>query len=383
MKLLILLLNDAKTHHQSARIYTYNYIGLLSYRHIALGLWKYPVFSKSTKIILNYIFGLALFVWLCFSIYHQLKNQDNLHLSLLQVEQGLKDNWMSISLVLLLMLVNWGLEARKWQILVSPLENISFRKSFYAILSGVSLSVVTPNRIGEYGGRILYLHHDNRLSAITVTAIGSLSQIITTLLFGIVGLIYYTIHYGSVSTAEHGLSYLWVRIILFGAPALAILGLLLYFHLHLIISIFERIGWLKRFRTYVQVIRQFPAVILRKVLYFSVLRYLIFSAQYLILVNALGAEILWWQGLLMIYLIYVVMALIPTIAIAEVGIRGKIGLFFLGLLSVNKVAILAGTVGIWLINLLIPAILGSLLLPGIKVLNEGKAMTALPKKIKI
>jgi len=64
------------------------------------------------------------------------------------------------------------------------------------------------------------------------------------------------------------------------------------------------------------------------------------------------------------------MAGVPTIAIAELGVRGKVSIFFLGLLSSNTVAIVAATVGIWLINLVIPAVLGSVLLLGVKIFKE-------------
>lgn len=336
--------------------------------------------SKSTKIIFNYIFGLLLFVWLCFSIYNQLRHQENLPLSLEKVKQGFQDNWLGISLVAVLMFLNWGLEARKWQILTHPIEKLSFRKAFYAILSGVSFSVITPNRIGEYGGRILYLHNKHRLRGISVMAIGSLSQFITTLIFGLAGLLFFIPHFSTVG--NYVIPDLWKVAFLIIVILLAIAGLMLYFHLSVIVRVFKRIKWLRRLKVYVRVISRFSDRSLLEVWLFSISRYLVFSAQYLILLNALGANILWWQGFLMIFLIYVVMAMIPTIAIAELGIRGEAGLFFLGLLSANKVAILAATAGIWLINLLIPAILGSLLLPGIKILNGEERTEASPKKIK-
>lgn len=119
---------------------------------------------------------------------------------------------------------------------------------------------------------------------------------------------------------------------------------------------------------------------MNRILRLSILRYLVFSAQYLILLQILGADVLWWQGFLMLFVVYVSLALVPTIAIAELGVRGAIGVFFLSFISANKIAILTATVGIWLINLLIPAIIGSLLLPAIKVLNEEKGLTPLKQK---
>jgi uncharacterized membrane protein YbhN (UPF0104 family) len=271
---------------------------------------------------------------------------------------------------MLLMGVNWALEARKWQILVQPLEPLSFIRSFLAILSGLSLAVVTPNRIGEYGGRILYLRNINKLRAIMVTVVGSFSQLIITIIFGILGLAW-DIHFTAVRLQRNPLtSGLWQKF------SLCILGLLLvgcitlYFRLDLIVNLFDRFRPLRRLRTFVQILGRFSPVELRRVLILSALRYFIFSIQYLLLLQLLGVSVIWWQGLLMISLIFLVMAIVPTIALAEVAIRGEVSLFFLGMLSKNSLGIASATVAIWFINLILPAILGSLLLLRVHVFQD-------------
>ena len=49
--------------------------------------------------------------------------------------------------------------------------------------SGVSFSVTTPNRSGEYLGRVLYMDEGNRLRVISLTILGSISQLIVTIFF--------------------------------------------------------------------------------------------------------------------------------------------------------------------------------------------------------
>ncbi|TAN11080.1 MAG: flippase-like domain-containing protein [Chitinophagaceae bacterium] len=336
--------------------------------------------SKSTKIILNYIFGIGLFVWLSYSMYHQLRYKDNLHISAEKLRQSVGAHQVAIIIVFMMMILNWGIEAWKWKVLINPLEKISFRRSFYAILSGVSFSVNTPNHIGEYGGRILYLRGENRLQAISATFVGSISQFITTLLFGCLGLIFFATYFGADIHFLFLPVFFWKLFVLFCLLMVATLAIFLYFRLTLIVRLFGRVKWLRRFQKYVVVMAEFPPSMLLKVMLLSMLRYLIFSAQYLILLEIMGVEMLWWQGWTMIFLIYLVMAMIPSVTIAELGIRGEVGLYFLGLLSANKIGIIAGTLGIWLINLVIPAIFGSLLLLGIKVLNEGKMAVILKKQ---
>lgn len=335
--------------------------------------------SKSTKIILNYVFGIGLFLWLSYAIYHQLKYKNDLQLSVHQLKVNVVSHWLTIVVVGVMMCVNWGLEAWKWQILVRPVEKISFRKAFYAILSGVSFSINTPNRIGEYGGRILYLDNRHRLEAVAVTMVGSLSQFITTLIFGLAGLGFYLLRFDPVRFGRIFSPDVWEGIGVTAVVVVTCLVVVLYYHLDWMIRFVLKNRWFRRFDRYLLVIGRFSRPFLSKVLLLSMVRYLVFSAQYLVLLRVMGVEMLWWQGLMMIFLIYMVMAMIPTIAIAELGIRGEVGLYCLGLLSANKIGIIAGTVGIWLINLVIPAIVGSLLLLGIKVLSEER-VTGLLKK---
>src|SRR4051812_2206215 len=70
---------------------------------------------------------------------------------------SVKVNVLSIVSVFALMLLNWSLEALKWEIIVNQLQTIGFLKSLRAIFAGISVSIFTPNRIGEFGGRIFFL----------------------------------------------------------------------------------------------------------------------------------------------------------------------------------------------------------------------------------
>jgi hypothetical protein len=60
------------------------------------------------------------------------------------------------------------------------------------------------------------------------------------------------------------------------------------------------------------------------------------------------------------------MALIPTIALfTDLGLKNEISLKLLGLYSANHLGISLTSLSIWFINLVIPAIIGSLLILGI------------------
>lgn len=361
--------DQSVTHNDRTGIYTENYFCIVCQAE--------PIFAKtlnclnkSTKIILNYVLGGALCIWLTYAIYQQVQHQQNLPAAWEHMKETvLGRGWALLLLVLAMMFVNWGIEARKWQLLVKPLEEIPFKVAFGAILSGVSLSVNTPNRIGEYGGRILYLRNPNKLKAIAATIVGSFSQLIITAVFGIIGFVYYLNAYGITGRGYFSPG-ITGKLLLGTLIVICALGIILYFRLRVIVSLVEKIPWLRKIKVFIQIIARYSPAELEKLLLLSTVRYMVFSAQYLILLYALGVSFVWWQGFFMVNVIYVVMAVLPTIAIAEIGLRGSVSLHFLGLLSGNTAGILAATVAIWLINLVLPAAIGSILLLGVKIFKD-------------
>ena len=66
------------------------------------------------------------------------------------------------SLVCLMMLLNWSLEALKWKELTKAYHKMSFSEAFRSVISGVSTSFITPNRIGDFIGKLSYLPKGKR-----------------------------------------------------------------------------------------------------------------------------------------------------------------------------------------------------------------------------
>jgi hypothetical protein len=83
-------------------------------------------------------------------------------------------------------------------------------------------------------------------------------------------------------------------------------------------------------------------------------------------------DIGWWQVFWTVSVSFLVMAVIPTIAIAELAQRGKVVTTIVGLYSANGLGMTFATAGIWFINLIVPAIAGSLLILSIKKLYAAK-----------
>jgi hypothetical protein len=272
--------------------------------------------------------------------------------------------------VVILAFINWGLEAKKWQTLMEKLQPISYIIAFKSVLSGVTLSLNTPNRIGEYGGRVLYVKDGNRIKAVALSIAGSISQLIVTLLMGCGGLIFILITFSSTSTSLMGLSFFWIRTLLFISSCVVIFLLIFFFRLSWVIKIVEKIPAFSRYAQYLSVLEDFDAKVLLRLLSLSFLRYIVFVLQYILLLQVLNVQMLWFHGFWIITILFLVLAIIPTFAIADLGIRGKFSTELLALYSTNTIGIISTTFGIWFINLFIPAVVGSILIIGIKIFKE-------------
>ncbi|MDZ4810087.1 MAG: lysylphosphatidylglycerol synthase transmembrane domain-containing protein [Bacteroidota bacterium] len=315
--------------------------------------------NKNTKLFINYFLGPLLFAWLAWSIYHQIKKQPDLETAW----RGIKESFSTplvwnLVAVILLMIVNWSVEAIKWKISVKPIQQVSFLKALRAVLSGVSFSVSTPNRVGEYLGRVLYMDEGNRLKTISITIVGSISQLIITLLMGCIGLI--ILRPGIESNQV--LSPIWMKVIIYGTIAVLSGLLLFYFRLAWIIKWVDRLPGSNRFAYLIRALEDFDTGLLFKLLLLSAMRFVVFIVQYYLLFHLFAVDVSWSQVFWAVSVSFLVMAVIPTIAIVELVQRGKVMTTIMALYTTNNLGVGFTTAGIWLINLIIPAIIGSLLL---------------------
>ncbi|MBA2250630.1 MAG: flippase-like domain-containing protein [Chitinophagaceae bacterium] len=326
---------------------------------------------KNIKILFNYFLGPLLGAWLFYSLYKQIKDQQDLHQSILLIKEApFADQSIKFWTIILLVFVNWGLEARKWQLLMKPVQSLNYLTAYKAVLSGITLSLNTPNRIGEYGGRILYVKEGNRIKAVSLSIAGSLSQLIITLLMGCGGLIFliYIKHPAAISVM--GLSIFWLRTLLLISAIFVTCLLVFYFRISGTVRWVEKIPAISRFVQYIHVLEQFRANLLLRLLSLSFLRFIVFVIQYILLLQVLRVSIPIVEAFWIITILFLVLAIVPSFAIADLGIRGKISTGLLSLYSTNFVGIIGTTFGIWFINLFIPAVIGSVLIIGRRIFKE-------------
>ena len=320
---------------------------------------------------MNYIVGPLLFIILSISIYLKVKHQSSLQNVKQMFDGAVSPNNIALMAILfLLMLVNWGIEARKWQILVNRIEPVNFFTAYKAVLSGVALSLFVPNGIGDYAGRIAFMHEGNRLRSLTLTLVGSMAQLIVTLTAGLFSLIYLKDYVWQNIEALQGLSAYWVGAIIFMIAMGAMLMLFIYFKLNWLTVMFEKIPFVYKYRFMVEKLEDIRRRDLTRILWLSIIRFCVFIVQYLLLLHIFSVHINTLDAVCTVCVLFLVLAILPTIPVADLGMRGEAGLQLFGILTTNATGIVATTSGIWLINLILPAVAGSLFIFGIKIFRN-------------
>lgn len=327
--------------------------------------------SKRTRYFLNYFVGPVLFVVMSISIYRQVMHQEDLHQKWAAIKTSLfgAQAWR-LYVVIALMLVNWGIEARKWQVLLRHMNRISLGKAFVSVLSGVAFTMITPNRMGEFIGRVFYVKDGQRIRAATLTLVGSMSQLIITLLAGGIGLMVLSQRLGT--SPDQGLSFFWINGLLFGTIAILVMMTLFYFRISWLVRLAEKIPALSKYVYFISLLDELKWTEQVRILSLSALRYLVFVSQYMLLFGLFQIDMPMWEGCCAVAVLFLILAAVPTIALAELGIRGKASLALFTLFSSNSFGILVTTLSIWLINIILPAVLGSLLMLNVKLFNKNE-----------
>ncbi|BDS09353.1 flippase-like domain-containing protein [Aureispira anguillae] len=304
---------------------------------------------------------LTIVIVLSFILYHQIFGREDITIQKLVEEFVARMSWQNIPLIMLvlvLMPLNWFFETQKWRWLMQKIEPITLGEALRIVLVGLTFSLFTPNRVGEYGGRIMMVSKEKRLMAIFAIMVGASSQWIVLVVGGWWAMIA-TFYWGFIPVSNMVLGIL----ITLGLLIFLIL-LLVYFNLPVLVNFCLRFRWTKKWAGQMQqsLGQPYTNQELLIALVYSSTRYLIYSFQYLCLLYFFGFEagiISTFLGIQIVYLLQTGIPLPPSTGLLA---RGNLALLIFGYLTVSShasTAILASTFGLWLINVVLPALIGA------------------------
>jgi hypothetical protein len=324
--------------------------------------------NKKAKIFINYFFGPLFFLLFAGSLYRQISNQPEFFNKWGQISSEW-NNW-KFCIAIILVFVNWLIESLKWQLLVKQVHFFSFGKAVKSVLSGCAVTLLTPNRVGEFGGRILYVKSAHRLKAISLSLVGSFSQLMITMLMGCVGLFVLNYFLPFHNSTLNFLPVVLRDIMFFLSVLLALIFVLFYFRLSWIVGIIERLPFLHNVVKHIRILNEFSSQFLFKILFLSFVRYIVFILQYVLLLQVMHVELAGWFCFCLLTVFYMAMSIIPSLGIVELPIRLTAAWVIFKMYSSNELGIGAASLCIWIINVVVPAVIGSLLMLNLKIIKE-------------
>jgi hypothetical protein len=255
-------------------------------------------------------------------------------------------------LALLFMPLNWLAEIEKWRPLVVPYENISYRNAARAVLMGATFSLFSPNRLGEYGGRVLFISPANQWKALMAHVAGGLVQLIVLLLFGSIGGLYGL-------KLLWGINHAWMWVLVLTIDALL---LFFYFRIGTVMALVKRISWLHPFKRYVKsvnVLEYLKGQSGWKLLGWSAFRYIVSCSQYYFLLQFFDIRVGLLGGFSCISGIFLLQTCIPLPPVVGFLARSNIAVFVWANFGANEYSSLACSISLWIINLFLPALMGT------------------------
>ena len=290
----------------------------------------------------NKSIGFILFVVCLVAIYNKVAHNENLNQYSADIKvQFEKVTFFEWAVLLLLFLLNYLMEAIKWQNLLASWSPISILKSYKSVLIGQAFAFFTPARSGDYVGRILLLPPGSKIKGVAQLAWSSYAQLII------------TISIGSIALFFNLPFFPWIKWFM---PVGLAAALIVYFHPG------QFKGWLNKINKL-----QIENSLKLNLLGISFLKYTIFVLQYTWAVKMLNipiANIDLWTALGVLFLL---LSIIPSISLTDLVIRGQIIVVLLEPYYNNSLMLICLSTIIWAVNFLLPAIIGAFLLINFRI----------------
>lgn len=243
-----------------------------------------------------------------------------------------------VLLMLILSTLNWMLEFYKWKILVTSIQRISFSESMQQCLTAHIAALMTPFKMGEFGVKAMFFAPTNIPKILYLNFLGNASQLLMTLIFGFVGFYFYQHSVSTIFGTSFNPNYLLMLIFLIVA-----------------ILMFRFLSKQLKFNFW----KNIPVSVHLKNIGFSMLRYLIFSHQWLFLLYLIKPDVVYFNTIFAVFSMYLLATLIPTFAMLDWAIKGSIALFLFAALGFEAPEIMLISLLMWVFNFVFPALVGS------------------------
>lgn len=321
--------------------------------------------TSATKKVISYSIKIAIIALAYGFIYRSISNKAELsQFKDLLATVSSKQVYTTMGAVFALMLLNWLLEAFKWKYLTRKLQRMTIWRSIEAVFCGLTWAIFTPNRLGEYGGRVLFLPPSKRGYGVFTMAVGSFGQNVVTNVVGASALMCFVFTYLHLNVGV-------LVILSVLAVALAVIMIICFFNIKWLAILLNKVKFLQKYERFFNIISQYRKSELATVMLFCVSRFAVFSFEYYLVIHMLLPNLPAFAMLIMVFNMFFIQSALPTLDIVDVGLRGMTAATFFSYITSQKIAVIACVSSIWFINLIIPAILGSVFVLKIRFFDRN------------
>lgn len=243
----------------------------------------------------------------------------------------------TLTLLCVLSLTNWTLEIIKWQMAIKPIVAINLTRAACETLLAYSTGFITPLKLGEYAIKTRLYSPIQKNKIILSHFFCHFSQLICTIIFGLIGLI----NFDSSSKFFH-FSLGWLVFI----AGLSLLGLMLY----------------SRYKKQLKSEHQLPLRTFMTIVFLSALRFVVFSSMMVLGLNIMGSPLIWTQAIFGIWTMYLIQVVAPTFSMLDIVVKsGSAAVVFQEIIPAQ---IIIGAVLLqYILSQVLPLIIGLTLKP--------------------
>ncbi|RZJ36381.1 MAG: hypothetical protein EOO51_01195 [Flavobacterium sp.] len=275
-------------------------------------------------------------------IWYRLKSDPALTSDLFSARLRHQFNIANITLLLALSFLNRFLEIVKWKNLVASIRPISLGTAASHVMGALTVSIFTPAGVGEYGAKALFFERTLTKKIVFLNLISNGAQMFLSVFFGIFGLLYLNAKFGFITTKTVAAIFV----------TLCILAIISFF-----IRGFSIRGY--SIQRLVKKLSEVPRAIHRKNFLLSTLRYLTFSHQYLLLFRILDVNVDYIPLMAAIAAVYFLASSVPTFQFLDFAVKGSVAVFFFAFFAVDDwIPVFIASL-MWLLNVVIPVLIGS------------------------
>ena len=304
--------------------------------------------SYKTKQLFFMLIKLSIVIGAFYFIYNRLTTNEHLNFTVF-VDFLTENDVFSLKNVLFLLILtffNWFFEILKWQNLVQIVDDISFSDATKQSLAALTASLFTPNRIGDYAAKAIYYKASKRPKVMLLNLLSHMMQMSVTTVFGVIGLGFFIYTYNpDISYYKLGRFVIILAIVL----SFTIVGAKQNTFTVKGFSLKKVIGFIKGIS---------KGTHLKNAVY-SVIRYLVFSFQFYLLLQLFGVDVYYFNAMVVITTMYLVASIIPSVFIFDVVVKGSVALFIFEIVGVHDLTVLSIITLMWILNFVIPSIIGS------------------------